>query len=87
MEAPPPPKGSKYALMSTGAFFGLMLLFSIPIVGWVACIIMAFAGTGQNRKNFARAMLIFLLIGIALSVVVYFVSGWVLEVMLEYYVT
>lgn len=70
--------------MGTGAYFGTMLLFCIPVIGWVACIIMAFAGNAQNRKNFARAMLIFIIIGLAFSVALYFVAGWVWEVLAEY---
>ena len=81
---PAPAKGSRYAVMGTGAFFGLILLFCIPVIGWVACVIMAFASGNQNRKNFARAMLIFIIIGILLSVAVYFVAGWVFEVLVEY---
>ena len=79
-----PPKGSKYAVMGTGAYFGTILLFCVPVIGWVACIIMAFAGGKQNRKNFARAMLIFIIIGILLSVALYFVSSWVFEVLMDY---
>ncbi len=82
-----PPKGGKYGVMGVGAYFGCMLLFCIPVIGWVACVVMAFSGANQNRKNFARAMLIFIVIGIALSVALYFVSAWVLEVLVEHYVT
>ena len=80
-----PPKGSKYAVMGTGAYFSTMLLFCIPVIGWVSCVIMAFAGGNLNRKHFARAMLVFLIIGIMLSVALYFVSSWVMEVLLETY--
>ena len=53
--------------VSTGAFFGLMLLFSLPVLGWVICIIMAFAPKNRNIRNFARAMLIWLVIALVIS--------------------
>ena len=80
----PPTRGSRYAVMSTGSFFGTMLLFFIPVIGWLACIIMAFASKKLNRRNFARATLIFLIIGILLSVALYFVIGWIAETVMQY---
>ena len=52
-----------------GTFFGLQLLFSLPIIGWIACIICAFAPENQNVKNYARATLIWLLIAVVLTIV------------------
>lgn len=52
-----------------GTFFGLQLLFSLPIIGWIACIICAFAPENQNVKNYARATLIWLLIAVVLTLV------------------
>ena len=80
----PPPKGSKYAVMSMGAYIGIMLLCSIPVLGWLICVIMAFAAGNRNRRNFAKAILVFLIIGLVLSVVLYFVFGWVSDVLVQY---
>ena len=74
----PPPRGSKYAVVSTGGFFGFYILFAIPVVGWLICIIMAFTAKNLNRRNLARATLILLIIGIVLSIVGYFMSRWLL---------
>ena len=54
-------------VVSTGAYFGLMFLFAIPVIGFIACIIMAFAPKNRNIKNFARAILIWTIIGIVLA--------------------
>ncbi len=49
-------------VVGTGAYFGLMILFSLPIVGFIACIVMAFLPKNKNLKNYARAMLIWSII-------------------------
>ena len=61
---PAPDPTSK--VVGTGAYFGLMLLFAIPIIGQIACIIMAFAPKNKNIKHFARAQLIWMVIAIVL---------------------
>ena len=61
---PAPDPTSK--VVGTGAYFGLMLLFAIPIIGQIACLIMAFAPKNKNIKHFARAMLIWTVIAIVL---------------------
>lgn len=40
------------------AFFGLMVLFCIPVIGLIAYIVLAFVPVNENIKNFARANLI-----------------------------
>lgn len=57
-------------VVGMGAYFGMILLFSIPIVGLIACLIMAFAPKNKNIKNFSRAMLVWLLIGIVIGGIV-----------------
>jgi predicted nucleic acid-binding Zn ribbon protein len=79
-----PPKGGAYAVMGVGAYIGTMILFCVPVIGWLACIIMSFAAKNRNRRNFARAMLVFLIIGIVLSVALYFVFSWVWGAAAEY---
>jgi hypothetical protein len=82
--AAPPPKGGKYSVMSTGAYIGTMILFAIPIIGWLACIIMAFAAGNRNRRNFARAMLVFMVIGLILAIAAYFLFSWIWEAARDY---
>ena len=73
---PAPDPTSK--VVGTGAYFGLMLLFAIPIIGQIACLIMAFAPKNKNIKHFARAMLIWTIIGIIIAALV--IGGIVLLV-------
>ncbi len=79
-----PPANAVSAVMGTGAYFGTMLLFGIPIVGWLVCLIMAFAAQNLNRRNFARAMLIFSVIGIVIGIILYFIFSWVAEAVIQY---
>ena len=65
---PAPDPTSK--VVGTGAYFGLMLLFAIPIIGQIACLIMAFASKNKNIKHFARAQLIWMVIGIIIAALV-----------------
>ena len=39
------------------AFFGLLILFALPFIGWIACIVFCFAPENKSMKNFAREML------------------------------
>ena len=54
-------------VVSTAAYFGMMLLFALPVIGWIACIIMAFAPKNENIRHFARANLIWLLITLLIA--------------------
>ena len=73
---PAPDPASK--VVGTGAYFWLMLLFAIPIIGQIACLIMAFAPKNKNIKHFARAQLIWMVIGIIIAALV--IGGIVLLV-------
>ena len=85
-----PPRGSRYAVMSTGSYFGTILLFALPVIGWILCIIFACGGTKNlNKRNLARANLIFFLIALILSVILFFVfralGGWFMDSLQQYY--
>ena len=56
--------------VGTGTFFGLMFLFSLPILGWLICLIVAFAAKNQNIRHFARAMLIWLVIALVVGALI-----------------
>lgn len=80
----PPPAGSRYAVMSTGSFILTSILFAIPVVGFAACLVMAFAAKNLNRKHFARAMLIFMVIGLVMSIILFFLGRWVSDAVISY---
>ena len=44
--------------MSTVGIFCSILLYSIPIIGWVLALISSFSEKNHNRRNLARAILI-----------------------------
>jgi len=68
-EHPQAPKDEATAVMSTKDWVITYLLMMIPCVGLILTIIWAFGDTGNlNRKNYARAFLIIILIGIAFSI-------------------
>jgi hypothetical protein len=73
-EFPSPPTLPTSSMRETSlrlyAFVGYLLLFAIPIFGWLACLIMAFVPGNKIRRNLARACLVVGLIGIGIVVVV-----------------
>lgn len=78
------PVGGKYGIVGTGAFLGLTLLFSVPVVGWIACIIISFAAKNENIKHYARAMMIWLIVGIVVSAAMFFLFRWLSGALMNY---
>lgn len=76
-----PPAGK----VSTGYYFGMMLLYALPVIGFIVCIITACAGKNRSKKNFARAVLIWMIIGLVLSAALFFVCSWVAEAVVTYF--
>jgi hypothetical protein len=74
----PPPSESRYAVMGVGGFVWNAILFGIPLIGWLMCLIYACGGTRyQNKRNFARAVLVLLLTGIAISMLIRYLFVWI----------
>lgn len=46
-------------------YFGLFILFAIPVIGWLACAIMMFAPKSKSLKNYARAFMVKLVLQLA----------------------
>ena len=59
----------KYGVTGFWAFFGLIILFGLPVIGFIAAIVFSFAPENRNLKNFARAWVAVRLIGVILSAV------------------
>ena len=55
--------------LSVGGAFWLLLLFAIPVVGFVCSIIFSVSGKKKSRKNLSRAVLIWKIIGIILALI------------------
>ena len=66
------PQPGSYGVVSTGYYFFMMIFYAIPVIGTIACIFTAFKGKNKNKKNFAKAMLIWLVISLILSLVLFF---------------
>ena len=52
--------------VGVGTYFWLTVLFSIPVIGLLACLLVSFVPRRKSLKNFGRASLIRLLLGILL---------------------
>ncbi len=66
---PAPMQDNTNKVVGTGLYIGLMLLFALPLIGFIACIIMAFTAKNKNIKNYARATLIWMIIALVLSII------------------
>lgn len=53
-----------------GAYFGLILLFAIPVVGFIAAIICSLAPKNKNIKHFAGATIVWQILGVVISAVI-----------------
>lgn len=79
-EAPLPPQKfmtethlpMAYKPLSPWAYFGLQLLFSLPVVGFICLIVFSFDSGNIHRRNFARSYWCSLLLGIVLTVLLVF---------------
>ncbi|MBO4413429.1 MAG: hypothetical protein IKX86_03375 [Clostridia bacterium] len=64
--------------ISAWGYFGYMLLFSIPLLGFILLIVFSVSDDNINRRNFARSYwcsLVIALIIIGLILVIALVSG------------
>lgn len=62
--------------LSTGAFIGMFLLMLIPLVNLILLLVWAFGpNANRNRKSFARASLILMIIAIILAVIISLTVG------------
>lgn len=59
----------KFRPLSPWEYFGLTILFSIPVIGIICMIVMALSNSNINRRNFARSYFCTLAIAIILIIV------------------
>lgn len=60
---------AEYKPISMWGYFGYEILFSIPVIGFICLIIMSFAPSNKNVKNFARSYFCLMIICIVLTIV------------------
>lgn len=65
--APIPPENKP---LSPWAYYGLQLLFSIPLVGFICLIVFSLDDGNINRRNFARSYWCSLIISLVVLIVV-----------------
>ncbi len=53
-----------------------MLVMAIPCVGPIMLIVWAFAGDNESRKNYFRAILLWILIFVAIAVMLAILGQW-----------
>lgn len=58
-------------VMTMGNWLLTLLVLMIPCVNLIMCCVWGFGSGNENRKNFCRAYLIFMAIGVILSVVLW----------------
>lgn len=63
-----------YRPLSPWAYFGLNLLYAVPVIGWVFLIVHALTSRNINRKNYARSYFCIYLL-LALALVALYASG------------
>ena len=66
--------------ISMWKYLGMMWVMALPIVGLVLMIIWAFSNEGINRRNYARAVLLNMVIAMALGI---FLWGTMMAIMLQ----
>ena len=74
----------EYKPLSPWAYFGYMLLFSIPIVGFICLIIFSVSNDNINRRNFARSYWVVLLFALIVGIIIGVLAA-VLGVNLSHY--
>ena len=71
----------KYRPISMWGYFGLEILFSIPVIGFIFLVVFALGGTKNvNKKNFARSYFCFVII-IVIILAVLTATGLVTQVL------
>lgn len=81
-DAPAP--GSKYELITTGGYIGIMFLMCIPVIGLLLMIIWACGGCRKlQKRNLARASLIMMAISLVLSLIIGFAGKKLFESIIE----
>lgn len=63
----------EYRPINMWAYFGLELLLSIPVVGFILTFVLAFAPQNKNVKNFVRSRFCFWIVwGVSIAIVIAF---------------
>lgn len=67
-------------VVGLGTYFGLTVLFAIPVIGLIASFIVIFASKNKNIKNYAKATTIWLAISLVIGIFLVFATVKVVRV-------
>ena len=62
----------EYKPISMWGYLGYTLLFCIPVIGFIMIIVLSFAPSNKNVKNFARSYLILIIISVIIAIILGF---------------
>ena len=48
----------------------MQLVFALPFIGWIICLICSFAGKNESKKHFARAILIWMIVALVITAII-----------------
>jgi hypothetical protein len=65
----------QFTPLSAWAYLGLTILFAIPVIGQICLIVFACSGKNINRRSFARALLLPLLLALLLMVALFVIGS------------
>ena len=65
----------KFRPISAWGYIGYQILFSLPILGLILMIVFACSNEKVNRRNYARANLILIVISAIFTVVAFVLAG------------
>lgn len=65
----------KFRPISAWGYIGYQILFSLPILGLILMIVFACSNENVNRRNYARANLILIVISAIFTVVAFILVG------------
>ncbi len=78
-----PQPSRETAVAGVGSFFGLMILFSLPIVGFICCIVFCFVPENKNIKHFAIGYLLYSLLCTLISILIFIGVVMLLKPLIE----
>ena len=61
--------------LSPWAYFGLEILYTIPIIGIIFLIVHAIGANNINKRNFARSYFCFVIVIAIIIGIAYFIAG------------
>ena len=65
----------EYRPLGAWTYFGLNILFSIPIIGQIFLIVFCFSGSNINRRSYARSFFCGFIIALIVALIIFFIVG------------